>query len=37
MGDGPTQGINDATIYSEKKYFKKFTEPNVKFVLSFAL
>ena len=34
MGDGPTQGINDTTIYSEKKYFRNFTEPNVKFVLS---
>ena len=33
-GDGPTQGINDTTIYSEKKYFRNFTEPNVKFVLS---
>ena len=35
MGDGFTQGINDTTIYAEKKYFKNFTEPNVKFVLSF--
>ena len=34
MGDGPTQGINDTTIFSEKKYFRNFTEPNVKFVLS---
>ena len=34
MGDGSTQGINDTTIYSEKKYFRNFTEPNVKFVLS---
>ena len=34
MGDGLTQGINDSTIYAEKKYFKNFTEPNVKFVLS---
>ena len=32
MGDGLTQGINDTTIYAEKKYFKNFTEPNVKFV-----
>ena len=23
MGDGLTQGINDTTIYAEKKYFKK--------------
>ena len=34
MGDGHTQGINDTTIYVEKKYFRNFTEPNVKFVLS---
>ena len=34
MGHGPTQGINDTTIYSEKKYFRNFTKPNVKFVLS---
>ena len=34
MGDGLTQGINDTTIYAEKKYFRNFTEPNVKFVLS---
>ena len=34
MGDGPTQGIHDTTIYAEKKYFRNFTESNVKFVLS---
>ena len=34
MGDGLTQGINDTTFYVEKKYFRNFTEPNVKFVLS---
>ena len=34
MGDGLTQGINDTTLYVEKKYFRTFTEPNVKFVLS---
>ena len=34
MGDGLAQGINDTTIYAEKKYFRNFTEPNVKFVLS---
>ena len=34
VGDGLTQGINDTTIYVEKKYFRNFTEPNVKFVLS---
>ena len=34
MGDGLTQGINDTTVYVEKKYFRNFTEPDVKFVLS---
>ena len=34
MGDGFTQGINDTTLYVEKKYSRNFTEPNVKFVLS---
>ena len=34
MGDGLTQGIIDTTIYVEKKYFRNFTEPDVKFVLS---
>ena len=34
MGDGLTQGINDTTLYAEKKYFRNFTENNVKFVLS---
>ena len=31
---GFTQGIHDTTLYVEKKYFRKFTEPNVKFALS---
>ena len=34
MGGGLTQGINDTTIYAEKKYFRNFTEPDVKFALS---
>ena len=34
MGDGLTQGINDTTLYAEKKYFRNFTEPGIKFVLS---
>ena len=34
MGDGLTQRVNDTTIYAEKKYFRNFTEPDVKFVLS---
>ena len=33
MGDGLAQGIHDTTLY-EKKYFRNFTEPNLKFVLS---
>ena len=33
MGDGLTQGINDTTIHVEKKYFRNFSEPNVKFAL----
>ena len=32
MGDGLTQGIHGTTLYVEKKYFRNFTEPNVKFV-----
>ena len=34
MGDGLTQGINDTRLYAEKKYFRNFTEPDIKFVLS---
>ena len=34
MGDGLTQGINNTTLYVEKKYFRKFTETRLKFVLS---
>ena len=34
MGDGFTQGIHNTTLYVEKKYFRNFTEPNLKFVLS---
>ena len=34
MGDGLTQGMHDTTLYVEKKYFKNFTKPNAKFVLS---
>ena len=34
VADGLTQGIHDTTLYAEKKYFRDFTEPNVKFVLS---
>ena len=34
MGEGLTQGINDTTIYSEKKYWRNFTDPGKKSVLS---
>ena len=34
MGDGLTQGINDTTLYAENKYFRDFTKPGSKFVLS---
>ena len=34
IGDGLTQGIHDTTLYVEKKRFRNFTEPNLKFVLS---
>ena len=34
MGDGLTQGINDTTIYVEKNYYRNFTDPGKKFILS---
>ena len=34
MGDGLTQGINNTTIYVEKNYYRNFTDPGKKFVLS---
>ena len=34
MCDGLSQGINDSTIYAEKKYWRNFTDPGKKFVLS---
>ena len=34
MGKGLTQGINDTTIYVEKNYYRNFTDPGKKFVLS---
>ena len=33
MGDGFVQGINDATLYTEKIYSQNFTVVNKKFVL----
>ena len=34
MGDGLTQDINDTTLYVEKNYWRNFTGPAKKFVLS---
>ena len=28
MGDGLTQGINDTTLYTEKNYWRNFTDPH---------
>ena len=35
MGKEFVQGINDTTIYAEKSFFRNFTDPGKKFVLSF--
>ena len=34
MGDGLTQGIHDTTLYVEKNYWRDFTEPGKKFIIS---
>ena len=34
MGDGLMQGIHDTTLYVEKNYYRNFTDPGKKFVLS---
>ena len=34
MGEAFVQGINDTTIYAEKKFCRNFTDPGKKFVLS---
>ena len=34
MGNGFTQGIHDTTLYVEKNYWRNFTDPGKKFVLS---
>ena len=34
MRDGLTQGIYDTTLYIEKNYYRNFTDPGKKFVLS---
>ena len=35
IGTGLTQGINDTTIYTEKNFYRNFTDFGKKFVLSF--
>ena len=34
MGEVFVQGINDTTIYAEKKFYRNFTDPGKKFILS---
>ena len=34
MGDGFTQGVHDTTLYVEKNYYRNFTDPGKKFMLS---
>ena len=34
MGGGLTQGIHDTTLYAEKNYYRNFTDPGKKFVLT---
>ena len=34
MGEDFAQGINDTTLYAEKKFHRNFTDPGKKFVLS---
>ena len=34
MDTGLTQGINDTTIYAEKNFYRNFTDPGHKFILS---
>ena len=34
MGEAFVQGINDTTIYAEKIFYRNFTDPGKKFVLS---
>ena len=34
LGEGPTQGLDDTTLTSEKRYSISFTENNKKFCLS---
>ena len=34
MGTGLTQGIHDTTLYAEKNFYRNFTDPDKKFMLS---
>ena len=34
MGKGYIQEINDTTIYAEKMFYRNFTDPGKKFILS---
>ena len=34
MSDGLTQGIHDTTLYEEKNYWRNFTDPGKKFIIS---
>ena len=34
MGEGLVQGIHDTTLYAEKNYWRNFTDPGKKFVIS---
>ena len=34
MGDGLTQDIHDITLYVEKNYWRNFTDPGKKFIIS---
>ena len=34
MGTGLTQGIHDTTLYAEKNFYRNFTVPGKKFMLS---
>ena len=34
MGEGLVQGIHDTTLYAEKNYWRNFTDPGKKFIIS---
>ena len=34
MGEALVQGINDTIIYAEKNFYRNFTDPGKKFILS---